>query len=161
MFQIFIDFNFAILSTTFLLMSYLIVLREDAEFHVERLFMRVGPVALLFLKFFIFIAWYRWMDDGNILELTTQLFWLRFLYDLTIYAFSSYIVREVTDEDGDRLQYIFAGVMFLKEVYIYFSCVRRAERKLSEEKFNTGLQGGLQKLISRAQTGLLKEGKDE
>ena len=85
------------------MMSYLIVLREDSDFHVERLAMRVGPVALLFLKFFIFVAWYRWMDDGNILELTSQLFWLRFLFDLTIYAFSSYIVREVTDEDGDRL----------------------------------------------------------
>ena len=51
--------------------------------------------------------------------------------------------------------------MFLKEVYIYFSCVRRAERKLSEEKFNTGLLGGIQKLISGAKSGLLKEGKDE
>ena len=51
--------------------------------------------------------------------------------------------------------------MLIKEVYIYFACVRRAERKLQEEKFNTGLLSGIQKLISRAQTGLLKEGKDE
>ena len=101
------------------------------------------------------------MDEGNILELTTTLFWLRFLYDLTIYGFSSYIIRDVTSDEGDQLQYFFLTVMFIKEVYIYFACVRRAERKLQEEKFNTGLLSGIQKLISRAQTGLLKEGKDE
>ena len=142
-------------------MSYLIVLREEPNFQVDRLFWRVGPSALLFLKFFLFAGWYRWMDEGNILELTTTLFWLRFLYDLTIYGFSSYIIREVTSEDGDELQYFFLTVMFIKEVYIYFACVRRAERKLQEEKFNTGLLSGLQKLISRAETGLLKEGKDD
>ena len=130
MFQIFIDFNFAILSTTFLLMTYLIVVRNEPDFVIDKFLARAGSSILLFLKFFIFAAWYRWMDQGNILELTHTLFWLRFCYDLAIYAFKTYVVLDISDPEGDRLQYILMGIMFAKELWIYFACVRRAERKL-------------------------------
>ena len=66
-----------------------------------------------------------------------------FLYDLTVYAFKAYIVVDITDPEGDNLQYILMAVMFAKEIWIYFDCVRRAEKKLQHEKFNTGLSGGL------------------
>ena len=119
-FQIYVDFNFAIMSTTFLLLSYLVVIRHEPNFKVDKLIYRVGSSVLFFLKFFIFTAWYRWMDVGNILELTQQLFWFRFLYDLTVYSFIAYIVMDITDPEGDVLQYTLMGIMFLKEVYIYF-----------------------------------------
>ena len=80
-FQLWIDLNFAIMCTCFLLLSYLISVRHDPNYEVDKLFYRAGSVILFFAKFFVFAAWYRYKDVGNILEITTQLFWLRFVFD--------------------------------------------------------------------------------
>ena len=110
---------------------------------------------LFFTKFFVFVAWYRWMDKGNILEITRKLFWLRFLFDLIIYGFKIWLIMNVMTDDGDAWQYVMIGAMIVKEVYLYFACVQRADEKLRREAFDSNLGTGLQALIRKAQSSLV------
>ena len=81
------------------------------------------------------------------MQLTAKLFWLRFLFDLLIYGLKVWLIINVTQTVGDKMQYILMGVMFVKEVYIYFACVKRAEAKMSKESFDIRLKGGLQNML--------------
>ena len=131
-FQLFVDFNFAIVVTSTLILGYLLRLHNKdsgdlkvSEHIADKVMPRLMYASLFFVKFFIFTAWYRCVDQGNIPQLTKQLFWMRFIYDLFIYGFTVLLVLDVTV--NDYVAYVYMGVMFVKEIYIYFACVRRAD----------------------------------
>ena len=91
-FQLFVDFNFAILATTALLMIYLIQLRRAPGLQVDTVLPRTALAGLYFAKFFTMAAWYRCSGRGNVTTRTKTLFWLRLLCDLVIIGYQVWLV---------------------------------------------------------------------
>ena len=102
---------------------------------------RLIYASLYFVKFFIFAFWYRCVDRGNIPQLTKQLFWMRFVYDVLVYAFTIFLVLDITL--NDIAMYALMGGMLLKEIYIYFACVRRAAAKMKKEALDKSFKKGI------------------
>ena len=123
---------------------------------------RLVAVVFFALKFFIFAMWYRCSTYGNILERTGKVFWYRQLCDLLLYAFIGYniyleyvstsmadpsvqeaytpkgaLAQWITDRDQDQWQtpaLILLITNVVKEIFVYFMCVRRASNKLKKER---------------------------
>ena len=79
---------------------------------------------------------------------------MRFVFDLLIYAFTIFLVLDVTVNENEIAMYVLMGAMFVKEIYIYFACVRRARAKIKKEALDKSMKSGIQSLLAKSLVGV-------
>ena len=91
-----------------------------------------GIIAILFMRFFTGVIWYRKFAKGNLSSETQTIYIIRVSYDcILLYPFI-FFFHKSSDYDNDLL-YISVVIMnLLLTWYLYFAGLKRAEKKEKE-----------------------------